>query len=67
MAEYRRCSLCIYYDICDHDKVCEYYDTDRMNPGTDLDTDRILKQGRIEFREEWKEYISQYNDDLFFN
>lgn len=66
MAEYRGCSSCIYYDICDHKRICEYYDTDSQSPGTDLETDRLIMDGRKEFHEEWREYISQYNDDLFF-
>lgn len=66
MAEYRRCSLCIYFDICDHGKVCEHYDSDNFTSGNDLETDRIIAAGRKEFHDEWREYVSQYDDDLFF-
>lgn len=66
MAIYRRCSMCIYFDICDHTGVCNHYHPMEETAEYDAAVEKLIESGRDEYRQAWRSYISEYNDDLFF-
>ena len=51
------CSDCYYYDLCDHEKVCEYYYPVGEDV-TDAEIEDMIERNRVEFRSEWYEYIN---------
>lgn len=54
----KECRHCLYFDQCGLDEACEYY----APLGDEYDDDNIediIETRRIEFREEWFEYIEE--------
>lgn len=63
----RRCHKCLFFDLCSEDDVlggCGHFAP--LDDDEDKCVDRLIEQGRKEFISEWMEYISEYDDDLFF-
>ena len=55
--QHRTCGECLFFDICDHRKVCcDFYPAD----DNQHDVDEIIDEGRNEFYDEWFRYISEY-------
>lgn len=56
----RTCKKCTYYDVCPERSVCEdYYPLNE--DVSDDQVERMIENGRDEFRLAWLEYISEYN------
>lgn len=57
----KECRHCLYFDQCGSDEACEYYEP----LGDEYDDDSIediIEARRIEFREEWFQYIEENED-----
>lgn len=60
----RKCSVCIFDEICTcKSSVCSYYSPIDEYDNSDLE---YVEESRYEFYDAWFEYISDYNDDLFY-
>lgn len=54
------CVDCIWQDQCHDDKPCAFFD-DGGEILTDEEIEIQIEQGRMEYREEFHEYVSEYN------
>lgn len=59
----RDCSGCLWEDICSFSRPCHYYT--RCDATQDID-DRMFRRRRIQFYEEWNEYMEYIDDENNF-
>lgn len=52
------CSLCCFYEVCDHCPDCEYYDTIDEEEENEA-MERYIEEERINFYHEWFRYIEE--------
>lgn len=57
----KNCKDCYYGNICPRTEACEDF-IPIIDEAEDAVIDEIIEQGREEYRTEWHQYISQYND-----
>jgi len=57
----RICNNCYYQNVCANDTLCDDY-TPVGVAAEDAEIDELIENGRQNFRAEWAEYISEYND-----
>lgn len=56
------CRRCLFNDICPDTNVCDgFYPADE-----DFDLEQIIETNRTEFYNEWYQYVSKNNNELFF-
>lgn len=61
-----RCDLCLFFDCCHTPSfACDGYHPASLDDSWSVD--EVIEDGRAEFYEEWVSYISEYDDDYFFN
>lgn len=54
------CVDCIWQDQCQSDEPCAFFDDGSGLP-TDEEIEIQIEHGRKEYREEFHEYVSEYN------
>lgn len=57
----KQCSNCYYYDVCNNSDLCDDY-APLADAAEDYAIEELIKKDRQEFRAEWEQYISEYND-----
>ncbi len=57
----KQCSNCYYYDVCNSSDLCDDY-APLGDAAEDYAIEELIEKGRQEFRAEWEQYISEYND-----
>ena len=57
MGNIRTCRVCIFLDVCDGKKVCEYFYADGCEDWYDEDEE---KKNKIEYLEAWEAYTSGF-------
>ena len=57
----KECRHCLYYDQCGSYEVCEYY-TPLGDEYDENNIEDIIEARRMEFREEWFNYIEENED-----
>lgn len=57
------CIDCIWHDQCQCEESCEYYDRGGVQDGllSDEEVETMIENGRQEFREEFEEYVRDYD------
>ena len=61
MLNNKRCQNCYYCDVCPKDEACEDF-APITDEGEDAVIEEIIEKGRDEYRADWNEYISEYQD-----
>lgn len=61
----RQCSNCLFSETCGSGSICEHY-APLVDDIYDKELDNIIEKGRSEYYDEWRIYLSDFNDDLFF-
>lgn len=57
----KKCSDCLYYDICNHGEVCKHFVFfDYEYDNNYRDTDELFQGSKDEFIDEWFEYIKDF-------
>lgn len=57
----KHCSNCYYYDVCNSSDLCDDY-APLGDAAEDYAIEELIEKCRQEFRTEWEQYISEYND-----
>jgi hypothetical protein len=59
------CANCIWYDGCRNtEKVCDNYSPIEQ---TDEDIEIIIEENRKEFYEKWQDYITEDENDCYYD
>ena len=61
-----RCSLCYWSGQCREDGWCEDFTPLDLFGYDDAYVDELIENGRIEFRQYWREYNKERDQELFF-
>lgn len=56
----KRCSNCYFGDKCRSPYACDNYSP--IHEFTDDEVDEMIENGRLEFLDEWNQYIEEYSD-----
>ena len=56
----KKCSNCYFGDKCRISHACDNYSP--INDLTDREVDEMIDAKRLEFMDEWNQYIEEYSD-----